>query len=125
MQTHWQAMSGQKSMPTDEKPLSVFAFMFLVVLLVSPQESVAGWFGPDNREECVDEYIGKAKTEFAARLVYGACSQMFKQASKISSNRRSCFSCFLENIDELSLRAQMPTMIRKCASPQGQKGFCN
>ena len=62
------------------KPAIHMALIFLVLSTgdVALQDARAGWlFGPDNADECRTDYMAKAGSSLAARLIAKACNDLF------------------------------------------------
>ena len=71
--------------------LVVSLFISLFGLVAAGPSSAGRLFGPDSPEECREDYISGAETDLAVKLVYNACSQLFKK-----EGRHEWAECILE-----------------------------
>lgn len=76
-------------------------YIFLLFYVISSQSS-AGWFGPDNYEECVLEKMKGQNTLmiFAAR---GACEKMFPYEKKLQNYKKNIEIGWLSEWPRISL----------------------
>ncbi|TKB08404.1 hypothetical protein [Desulforhopalus sp. IMCC35007] len=58
-------------------------FLLALCVLSVPCSSVAGWFGPDNYEDCILENSKGVDSDVAARLVHNACRKKFPTDEEI------------------------------------------
>lgn len=71
------------------------AVSMLSILLSFPAQPVyADWlFGPDNFEECIEEYLPRAETDSAARVIHAACDKKFRKKQNTEQAE-----CWLEHV---------------------------
>ncbi len=53
-------------------------FLLTIFLILMPQQAMAGIFGPSTEEECIQSYVLKTQSDFAAKVVKGDCARLFK-----------------------------------------------
>jgi hypothetical protein len=73
----------------------------------------AGWFGPSNYEECVEDNIKKVSSEVAARAVLTSCTQLFNNPS-LSEGEKKFYNCILKNIKGVSTDIAARVIIQNC-----------
>ena len=75
-----------KTQPTFAFPLLVFG----VLLSISIRLAHADWFfGPDNFEGCIEEYLPRAETNTAAKVIHAACDRKFRK--KQNTQQAECW----------------------------------
>lgn len=57
----------------------VVGFLFLIGV---PDIARAWIFGPSTEKECIQEYVVKTKTNIAAKMIVGACKDLFSADEK-------------------------------------------
>ena len=73
----------------------------------------AGWFGPNSKDECVEEFAKDAATDKLVRAVYGSCDRSFDRG--LHSSSRAAALCIAEGIGELKSEKAYASLASKCA----------
>ncbi len=61
-------------------------YVFMSLLLGMSSASFAGWFGPDNYDECILKNIKDAKNDMAAKYVAHSCREKFPENSSVKQD---------------------------------------
>ena len=75
--------------------------LFLLFYIISSQ-SIAGWFGPDNYEECVLEKM-KGQNVLMIVIVRAACEKMFPYEKKLQNYKKNIEIGWLSEWPRISL----------------------
>lgn len=86
---------------------------WLLVSMLSPALTGAGWFGPSTRAECIEAYVVTAHTKSAARAAYAACDALFHSPPKHQVIRDRS-QCVLDGIGTVEVDAMAGTLVRLC-----------
>jgi len=83
----------------------LFCFFFYVPNII------AGWFGPDNFEECIQINQKKTSSELAARAIHLACTKKFTEKTDIEYA-----NCILEHVGNTSSDLGVRAIVGACAN---------
>ena len=86
-----------------EKQIVLIFYILLVGVIIKPTLCLAGWFGPNNYEECILENMKEITSDQAARLISKACQEKFPQKTKHSDKSNIQNLEFLEFDDILGI----------------------
>jgi hypothetical protein len=73
--------------------MSKYFIAVIVFSLFLSIEANAWLFSPSNKKDCVIEYVSKTKSEFASKIVNGACSRFFNEDKSVRKRAK----CILNN----------------------------
>lgn len=66
--------------------------MLFCCCLISPiKKSEAGWFWPSSKEECIQRYVPKTKTDMAANFITHSCRDYFESKNPAVVAKAKCF----------------------------------
>lgn len=77
------------------------------------QNLYAGWFGPSNYEECVEDNIKKVSSEFAARAILLSCRALFDDPW-LSQDQKKYHNCILKNMKGVSTDVAARVIMQNC-----------
>lgn len=86
------------------------AAFWLVSVSANPVH--AGWFGPSNYDECLDEIVATIPNDDVARMVRNVCSSRFRG----SPNNESYLDCILDHSEGLGSKVGFLAIRSACSS---------
>lgn len=82
----------------------------LLILALACEPAQAFWpFGPDNYDECVEEYQGDAESDLAIQMIYAACNNKFKAKINIDNA-----DCWLDHVVSARSDVAIQLMVTAC-----------
>ncbi|MBF0398611.1 MAG: hypothetical protein HQK78_17685 [Desulfobacterales bacterium] len=86
-------------------------FFVLFCFLVCVPNIIAGWFGPDNFEECIQINQKKSSSKLAARAIHLACTKKFTEKTEIEYA-----NCIIEHVGNTASDLGVRAIVEACAN---------
>ena len=97
------------------KPLmkkSIILIIFWATIML-PVNVYAERLGPNNFEECLDEYVNEAESEYAARMLAETCRMEYKD-KKTDQMHMQFYDCVRDDLEDAKTKTSEQLTIKRC-----------